>query len=121
MEIISKPLLEMDLSLDSVAAQCYDGAPVMSGERCGLQTLFCAACGRYILYVHCYCHRLHLVVTEILDSLQDMKSHYSILSKLYNFFKILAVKRSFFVLFLFIQNNKLQTQIQLQTWTDKKT
>ena len=23
--------------------------------------------------------------------------------------------------FLFIQNNKLQTQIQLQTWTDKKT
>ena len=27
----------------------------------------------------------------------------------------------FLFLFLFIQNNKLQTQIQLQTWTDKKT
>ena len=86
MEIISKTLSEMGLSLDSVAAQCYDGASVMSGERGGLQTLFCAACGRYILYVHCYCHRLHLVVTDILDSLQDMKNHYSILSKLYNFF-----------------------------------
>ena len=26
----------------------------------------------------------------------------------------------FFFFFLFIQNNKLQTQIQLQTWTDKR-
>ena len=31
MEIISKTLSEMDLSLDSVAAQCYDGASIMSG------------------------------------------------------------------------------------------
>ena len=34
------------------------------------------------------------MVTDILNSLQDMKNHYSILSKLYNFFKILAVKRA---------------------------
>ena len=95
MEIISKTLSEVGLCLDSVAAQCYDGASVISGERGGLQTLFCAACGRYILYVHCYCHRLHLVVTDILNSLQDMKNHYSILSKHCNLLKILAVKRSY--------------------------
>ena len=95
MEIISKTLSEVGLSLDSVAAQCYDGASVISGEGGGLQTIFCAACGRYILYVHCYCHRVHLVVTDVFDSLQDVKNHYSILSKLYNLLKILAVKRSY--------------------------
>ena len=93
MMIIKNVLAENYLPHDGIVVQCYDGASVMSGEKGGLQTLLCETCGRCIIYVHCYCHCIHLVVMDIMDSIQLTKDHFSILSKLYNFFKLLHVRK----------------------------
>lgn len=47
-----------------ILSQCYDGASVMSGVKCGVQKLIQDAIGKQIPYVHCFSHQLHLVVTQ---------------------------------------------------------
>ena len=75
-EIMTKCLRDLGISLDGVVCQCYDGASVMSGHRGGLQQLLSVKCERGILYVHCFCHRLHLVVTDIIENVLFICEHY---------------------------------------------
>ena len=61
------------------------------------------------------------MILVLLHSLMDIAKasetvKCSLMLKLFFLFFVFC----FFLFFLFIQNNKLQTQIQLQTWTDKK-
>lgn len=51
-------------SADNIVSQCYDGASVMSGARGGVQALLQNKLGRYIPYIHCYNHQLHLAVVH---------------------------------------------------------
>ena len=69
------------ISLDGVVSQTYDGASVMSGHVGGVQKLFCHLCGREVPYIHCYCHRLKLVIDELLKTGPGV-------SVLYDFFKL---------------------------------
>ena len=53
-----------------VVAQCYDGASVMSGIFKGLQQLMRQdPCPRAI-YIHCWAHRLNLVVLSCIQVVQ---------------------------------------------------
>lgn len=74
--------------LDSkyLLSQCYDGASVMSGEKGGVQGILQNRLKRKIPYVHCYNHRLHLVVmkTVMIDEIQHF---FSQCNALYNFLK----------------------------------
>lgn len=54
---------------EKIINQCYDGAAVMSGQHGGVQTLIQQHYGRTILYVHCFNHRLHLVITDVLKNI----------------------------------------------------
>ena len=67
-------------------SQAYDGASVMSGEFIGLKKLFCVFCGKTVLYIHCYCHRRHLIVIAVLGNIPDFADHIPLVSSLYNFF-----------------------------------
>ena len=66
-EIMTKCLRDLGISPDGVVCQCYDGASVMNGHIGGLQQLLSVKCERGILYVHCFCRRLYLVVTDIIE------------------------------------------------------
>lgn len=51
-------------------SQCYDGANVMSGHKGGVQTIIIQrALDRPIPYLHCFNHRLHLVVIHAIERL----------------------------------------------------
>ena len=41
----------------------------MSGHKSGLQALLNSHLGRLIIYIHCFCHRLALVVKDALNSI----------------------------------------------------
>lgn len=84
MALMTKCLNDMEISLDGTVSQCYDGASVMSGHRGGLQKLLSEKCGRNIIYVHCFCHRLHLVVCDKIEKVMLISEHYSLVSSLYN-------------------------------------
>lgn len=73
-----------DLGLDKllIVAQTYDGANVMSGEKGGLQAKI-----RFVhhsaIYVHCYAHKLALVVRNTCDDVPSCRKFFNILESLY--------------------------------------
>ena len=54
---------DMGIDKQKVVGQCYDGASVMSGVNAGVQALVRQECP-YALYIHCYAHRLNLVLCD---------------------------------------------------------
>ena len=47
----------------------------MSGEYNGLQALIIEFCNRFILYVHCFLHKICLVVVQVMDSIDEIKEY----------------------------------------------
>ena len=94
-DILTKCLEELGLTTDGIVSQCYDGASVMSGHRGGLQALLSQTCGRNILYIHCFCHRLHLVVTDIIETTDIICEHYSLVKSLYECLKLADIKKNY--------------------------
>ena len=92
---IKKTLAEFEISFDDLVSQIFHGAGVMSGDYNGLQKLVSDFCDQYILYIHCFLHEIHLVVTFIVENLCEIKDYYSIITALYNLFKKSAVLESY--------------------------
>ena len=92
---IKETLAEFEISVDGLVSQSFDGASVMSGNYNGLQRLVSDFCDRYILYVHCFLHKIHLVVTFVMENIDEIKGYYGIILALYNFFKKSAVLESY--------------------------
>ena len=94
-EIVTKCLRDLGISPDGVVCQCYDGASVMNGHRGGLQQLLSVKCERGILYVHCFCRRLYLVVTDIIENVLFICEHYAMIKSLYDCLKLADVKKNY--------------------------
>ena len=67
-QFVHETLDKAKISFDGMVSQDFDGASVMSGQYSGLQALICEFCGRNVVYIHCFCHRLHLVVTAVMNN-----------------------------------------------------
>jgi len=93
---ISEKLLDvLEATVDSsqLVAQSYDGASLMSGCKGGVQKLISDAVGRNVIYIHCFAHRLHLVVLDVLKASKHVEWVLDICEQLYNFFRRYAVAR----------------------------
>ncbi|CAH0384780.1 unnamed protein product [Bemisia tabaci] len=53
---------------ENMLSQCYDGASVMSGSDGGVQALIQKKLKKIIPYVHCFNHKLHLVVVKTAET-----------------------------------------------------
>jgi hypothetical protein len=69
LEAIHASMKTSQLDKSRVIAQCYDGALNMSGEFNGLQQLIREHGSPNAIYVHCYAHRLNLVIVELAKSI----------------------------------------------------
>ena len=83
------------IGFDGLVSQAYDGASVMSGDKGGLQALVNDYCNRIISYIHCFCHRLHLVVVDVMKNIDEINEYFSTITGLYTFFKLAAVKEQY--------------------------
>ena len=88
---IKKTLDKFGIGMDGLVSHSYDGASVMSGDRNGLKILINEECQRYVLYIHCFLHRVSLVVVHAMENISDIKEYFDIISSLYQFFKKSAV------------------------------
>ena len=52
-------------------------------------------CNRTVPYIHCFCHRLHLVVIDVMKNIDEINEYFSTITGLYNFFKLGAVKEQY--------------------------
>jgi len=84
-------VLQKTVGTDRLVSQSYDGASVMSGSSGGVQALVSAAVGRKIVYIHCFAHRLHLVVLRVLATSSHVTWLLDTCQQLYNFFRRYAV------------------------------
>lgn len=66
---------------------CYDGASVMSGKVSGVATSIENKLGRKIPYVHCYNHRLHLIVIKTISKMTFIRLFFDQCIMLHDFFQ----------------------------------
>ncbi|XP_074521341.1 zinc finger MYM-type protein 1-like [Halichoeres trimaculatus] len=65
--------------------QTYDGASCMSGQRGGVQALVKVKC-RHALFVHCYAHKLNLVLAQGTSNIRESRLFFASLDSFHNFF-----------------------------------
>lgn len=70
---------------NKLIAQTYDGAAVMSGQHNGLQALVRSKC-KNAMFVHCYAHKLNLILKQSVDHIKECKIFFLTLSGLSSFF-----------------------------------
>lgn len=68
-----------------LVAQGYDGAATFSGHLNGLQSLVKNRCPS-ALFIHCYAHRLNLVLSQSVTHIKECKIFFKTLSGIPNFF-----------------------------------
>ena len=85
--VILESLSAVGLDPLRIISQCYDGASVMSGCHNGVQQKLQQKLGQQIPYVHCYNHRLHLVVVGVVSASQELREFFDLCDCLYKFVK----------------------------------
>ena len=66
----------------------YDGASVMSGVHSGVQTLIKEMVSFPVLFVHCGCPNLNLVINDAVDSVVDNQNFFDeLLRRNFQFFR----------------------------------
>ena len=75
---------ECQLDPECIVSQGYDGASVMSGRCSGVQQRF-REIAPYALYIHCYAHRLNLVLIDCVKMVQSVREFFCLLEHLYVF------------------------------------
>lgn len=87
-EALSKFIIELltsyGLDFNFCVGQCYDGASVMSGWANGVQAKI-KEIAPNACYIHCYAHRLNLVLIDTISNIPELKEFFSIVQNLYNF------------------------------------
>lgn len=85
-------LRNLGLDLSKLLSQCYDGAAVMSGHLTGVQAQIQQKLKRPIPYIHCYNHRLQLVIVKSLERISFCKDFFEQVKVIYDFFQLNNIK-----------------------------
>lgn len=86
-DVIINRMKELGLKMkEKLLSQCYDGASVNSGRLGGLQVLVQIHFDRSIPNIHCFSHRLHLVVVEIVKNNNECRLFFDQVKLLHQFF-----------------------------------
>lgn len=67
--------------------QCYDGASVMSGWANGVQARIKEVAPN-AYYIHCYAHRLNLVLVDTLSNISELRDFFSVVQNVYKFISL---------------------------------
>lgn len=71
-------------------------ASVLSGKHAGVQALLREGYMPNAIYVHCYAHRLNLVICDVSKSIPYLSEFYSIVNKIYSYFHVSSVTNETF-------------------------
>ena len=83
-ETLLTSLRDCRIDLLGCVAQCFDGAAVMSGRCTGVQARIRELCPKAI-YVHCFAHRLNLVIVDVVHDTARADDLFTLLRSLHNF------------------------------------
>lgn len=81
---ITERLKKVGVSINLCVGQSYDGASVMSGHCAGVQAKI-RDDAEWAIYVHCYAHRVNLVVVDTCKAVKFAADFFALLQRLYIF------------------------------------
>lgn len=81
------------LDANRILSQCYDGAAVMNGYESGVVKRLQGALNKKIPYVHCFNHKIRLVIVDTIKQIQSVKELFDQLQLLYKSFKKPKIKK----------------------------
>ena len=85
-DTIISQLGRIDARMKNCVGQGYDGASVVTGRLNGvLKKLREKTSSEMAYYVHCYCHRLNLVIVDVLNSITCVATMIALLKKIHTF------------------------------------
>lgn len=107
---IKEILAVSNVDIKKCVGQTYDGASVMSGKFNGVQALFRKEVPQAI-YVHCYNHRLNLVIADTCKNVPGVRMFFDLIESLYVFISGSSIHAQF----VDIQNAmKLMPKVELK-------
>ncbi|CAF1991735.1 unnamed protein product [Rotaria magnacalcarata] len=83
---IIKYLSFFNIDINNCIAMCFDGASVMSGRHGGVQAILRRNYMTRAIYIHCFAHKLNLVIRDVSKVVPYLPEFYSIVSKIYSYF-----------------------------------
>lgn len=75
------------LDAKKILSQCYDGAAVMNGYKSGVMKRLQEILEKCIPYIHCFNHRLRLVIIETVKKVASVKEFFEQIQMIYTAFK----------------------------------
>ena len=81
---IRDTVTRIGLDWNYCVAHCHDGASVISGPFSGVQARLRAKSPQ-AFYIHCYAHKLNLVIASCVESVGTVGSFFSLFQPLYTF------------------------------------
>lgn len=79
-------LRRVDANMKNCVGQGYDGASVVSGHLNGVQRKIPEKTGAEMAYyVHCFCHRLNLVIVDVVNSVKCVANMIALFKQLHSF------------------------------------
>ncbi|CAF4599072.1 unnamed protein product [Rotaria socialis] len=115
---IAQLLSSLNIDLQNCIAVCFDGAAVMAGKNGGVQALLRQQYIPHAIYIHCYAHKLNLVICDVTKEVPYLSEFYSIISKIYTYFHKSSVTNEIFKLVQ--QRLNLEDSSSSSTTTVKK-
>ena len=83
-KLVTKAIGDLDLNLEDIVGQCYDGAANMSGIHKGLAARM-KETSPFALYIHCYAHLLNLAIQDTMANIEPLRHTLATIQSLYNF------------------------------------
>jgi len=87
----------INLDIQNCIGQSYDGASVMSGSINGVQELIREVSKNPYPYVHCYAHRLNLVLVDTSKNVSSIHNTIGILEAIYSFQSSSSLRHTLFL------------------------
>ena len=98
-DVIEIALNSFSDSKSKLVSQTYDGAAVMAGERNGVQIRLREKGFKYGDFIHCYAHKLNLVLSKSTEKVSGVKLFFSYLRSFSKFTSSSTKRKSVFRLF----------------------
>lgn len=92
-ELILNSMTSYELDSNRIISQCYDGAPVMNGYKTGVAKRLENELQKEIPYIHCFNHRIHLVIIDAIKQIPSVKHFFDQVQLIYTMFHKPKIKK----------------------------
>ena len=94
-KLVKEVMNDLQLELQNIVGECFDGASNMSGVNKGLSAQM-KECSPLAIYVHCYGHLLNLALQDTLTTVEPLRNTLGTIQSLYNFLEASPKRHALF-------------------------